>query len=181
MSRSSQAIAFGLLAGATVVVTLALWIRGQPGRDALRAEELVSEFHGAALAGDSGRAESAYEALKELGAAAVPPSVILLGDQDEQTRELATQLIQGLIEEVRERDPSASVPPEVTEAIGPLVATLTDAHAGVRGKAVSSLGWIGPPAASAIPAIEKMLTDPDGKVRERAERALHRIRTGALE
>ena len=59
--------------------------------------------------------------------------------------------------------------------------SLADENAQIRGKAISALGWIGPQAETALVPLAKLEGDADPKVRERVARAVHRIRTGALE
>jgi HEAT repeat protein len=53
--------------------------------------------------------------------------------------------------------------------------SLTNSQAGDRATVCTFLGRIGPPAATAIPALRKALQDSDAEVRRRAEVALSRI------
>jgi HEAT repeat protein len=63
------------------------------------------------------------------------------------------------------------------EAVTPLIRALEDDEDGhVRAMAARALGWLGPPAAAARPALERALrTDPHRKVQRHSRRALGRI------
>ena len=56
-----------------------------------------------------------------------------------------------------------------------LVNSLTNSEAGDRATVCSFLREVGPPASAAIPALRKLLQDPEPEVRRRAEVALSRI------
>ena len=60
-------------------------------------------------------------------------------------------------------------------AVPDLILVLTDKDTGVRRDAVRSLGDIGPAAKSALPAVEKLLTDSEEIVRDAAKTAKRRI------
>ena len=133
------------------------------------------------LEGQDAQAEECYERLKKMDSTAIPHARKLLRSERNEVRELGVNLLQGLLEEIRETDPEGSALREVLNAIPDLVASLSDDLASVRGKAASALGWIGMDAVDTLPDLEKLLDDEDSQVRERVERALHRIRTGEKE
>jgi hypothetical protein len=56
-----------------------------------------------------------------------------------------------------------------------LIDSLTNSQPGDRATVCTFLGQIGPPAAAAIPALRKVLQDPEPEVRRRAEVALNKI------
>jgi HEAT repeat protein len=51
----------------------------------------------------------------------------------------------------------------------------TDKDEGVREAAATSLGDLGAPARAAIPALKKLLADPDADVKEAVEEALEKL------
>ncbi len=146
-----------------------------------RSETLVDSFLSLALQGETEQAEECYDLLKEEGPRAVSPASKLLQHEDKKVRTLGAELLQELIEEIRERNGDGRMPREVLDTVPVLLASLNDETARVRGKAASALGWIGTEAAVALPALEQLLDDEDQGVRGRAERAVLRVRTGANE
>jgi HEAT repeat protein len=140
-----------------------------------RAEGLVAMIRTASLTGDNAAGEVAYERLKKVGPAAVPVASRLLRDQDPRARALGAELVQELVEEIRERNEDGYTPMEVRETVPLLIGVLEDEDEDVRSEAASALGWIGPDAVVAIRPLEQALKDPSKEVREKAARALRRI------
>lgn len=93
--------------------------------------------------------------------------------------------------EALEQDPDSMVKVYAAGALGriakrldlsipALVTALSDHHPAVRYKAADALGWIGPGAAPAVPALaQALLSDDELTTRVRAARALGRIGKGA--
>lgn len=68
------------------------------------AEGLVATIRTAMLTGDWARAEAVSERLKDVGPAAVPFASELLRDWDSRVRAAGGELVQELVEEIRERN-----------------------------------------------------------------------------
>jgi HEAT repeat protein len=62
------------------------------------------------------------------------------------------------------------------EIVANLVQALADESKDVRFWAINSIACIGPPATAALPALERMLRDPDEDVRSAAQRTLNELR-----
>ena len=60
-------------------------------------------------------------------------------------------------------------------AVPPLIKALKDKNFGIVGRAASTLGWIGPEASAAVPALTKVLTHDESEVRYSAAEALGKI------
>ena len=65
-------------------------------------------------------------------------------------------------------DPPASLVPSLSAALG-------DKSEDVRGLAAHLLGLVGPAAKDALPGMVKLLSDPDERVREVAQKAIKKI------
>jgi HEAT repeat protein len=63
-----------------------------------------------------------------------------------------------------------------TRAVEPLVALLADPLPDARADAAEALGIIGPPAAAALPALERLLSETSSHARENAKKAIAAIR-----
>lgn len=152
-----------------------------------QAKKLVTTLRTAVINNDFGEtAQTAFKQLQELGPVAVPVAARLLNDKNPQVRLGGADLVQELIEEIRERrrkeaTDDSPTPEEVLEVIPDLLQALKDEDDRVRRKAASALGWIGADANSAIPALRVTCEDENEKVRETAKRAVARIQTGVLE
>jgi anti-sigma factor RsiW len=68
---------------------------------------------------------------------------------------------------------------EPGSTVSELLQGLGHAHPDVRAASAEGLGLLGPAAASAIPALEALLQDPEPRVREAAAEALQRVRPAA--
>jgi HEAT repeat protein len=66
-------------------------------------------------------------------------------------------------------------------AVNPLISALTNANSTVRSAAAGALGYMGPQAEAAAPALVKSLRDEDDGVRARAALALGKIGVGSTE
>lgn len=185
MKPEDRKTAFGTLLMAVLVgILFVIVFFAVRGTGRYRAKGLVTTFRTAALDGDLEEAQSAYEQLKEVGPVAVPFAARLLGDESSQARALGADLVQELIEEIRERRrregrDDRPADPQVLQVLPDLVRALKDEDDRVRGKAASALGWIGPDAGSALRALEEASGDQVDTVRERAKRAIARIQTGS--
>jgi HEAT repeat protein len=63
-------------------------------------------------------------------------------------------------------------------AISALIGTLNDKYPDVRYEGIVALEKLGPSAKEALPALKKVQTDPDKKLRARATEAARRIQNG---
>ena len=152
-----------------------------------RVKELVTRIRTATVVNDIGeRVQIAFKQLQEHGPVAVPIAARLLYDKNPQARWAGAELVQELIEEIRERrrkegTDDRPAPREVLRVIPSLLRALKDEDHRVRSKAAAALGWIGPDASSALPALREACEDEAEKVRDRAKTAIGRIETGSLE
>lgn len=97
------------------------------------------------------------------GAAAVPALIPLMKDEEPTVREHAAEA-------------AGDIGPAAESAVPALLETLTDSFHKARRDAVRSLGQIGGDTArSAVPEIEKMLSDPEEIVRVAARKTLEQL------
>ncbi len=188
MKPEGTKTALGTLLMAMIVgILFAIVFFAVRGTERYRAKELVTIIRTAALDNDVGeKTQTAFKQLQDLGPVAVPVAARLLNDKNPQVRAGGADLVQELIEEIRERrrkegTDDRPAPREVLQVIPSLLHALKDEDHRVRYKAASALGWIGPDASSALPALREACEDEAEKVRERAKRAIGRIETGSLE
>ena len=111
------------------------------------------------------RAVKTLGGLKAAALSAVPALTLALGDPDGDVRRAAVAAL-------RQVDPAAKPSRELIQAI---TVDLKDPDDNLRLLAVRTLGKLGPAAASAIPAVEPLLNDPDRDVRRAAGEALIRM------
>ena len=188
MKPEGTKTALGTLLTAMIVgILFAIVFFAVRGTERYRAKELVTIIQTAALNNDFGeKTQTAFKQLQDLGPVAVPVAARLLNDKNPQVRAGGADLVQELIEEIRERrrkegTDDSPAPGEVLQIMPILVQSLKDSNNQVRYKAASALGWIGTDANSALPALRVTCEDENEKVRQTAKRAVARIQTGVLE
>ena len=181
-------VTFGaLLAAVAVGMVFVLSFVTLPQDGHSEAQDLVSQFRTAVLEGDHETGEAVYDELKDVGPAAVPVAARMLNDEILilEARAMGAALVQELIENARETAGEETwrekTPPAILKVMPQLIKAMDDTDPRVRGKAISSLGWIGPDAREALPKIQTAIQDSDAKVQARAQRAIARIETGSLE
>ena len=176
--HAAVAVAVGLLGGLVLLKMLAKPEDSAGDRAASHRstahDRLVSQFVEAAANGEHARVDTLYKRLKRIGADALPSAVHLLESESEDERIFGAELVQGIVEELRERGARMD-DVDILESIQPLTKALRDTSPHVRGKALSALGWIGTPAKRALPEIQVALEDADPGVRAKAERAAARV------
>jgi HEAT repeat protein len=105
---------------------------------------------------------------------AIPALIQGCQDSDEQVRAYCAHALVDIRDAVHRRVPAAL--PSLAMAVPTLITLLCDASISVRCLAVHALRTIGPTAASAAPALERLLDDPDTEVRECAASALYQFK-----
>jgi hypothetical protein len=111
-----------------------------------------------------------HDQFRRLGKKALPSLVELLKDRtDVEGQVMAAELLREI------KPPTDDVIVGLTKALGS--AAKTRSGCALRWVAARSLGEIGPPARSALPALARLLNDQDEDVREAATEAIRSIQT----
>jgi HEAT repeat protein len=126
--------------------------------------DAVAALAGGLADGDAGVRLVAAARLRQLGIIAAPASKKLaaaLGDNDARVSNAAAEALVNI----------------GATAVGPTTEQLSSNSLAARKLALACLAKIGKEAASAAPAIEKLLQDPDPQTRELAAKAFERIKS----
>ncbi|MBM4430230.1 MAG: NACHT domain-containing protein [Chloroflexi bacterium] len=168
----------------------AVWALGEI-RDPRVVEPLIHAARGGYMV-DAEARSTAKKALGEIGAPAVKPLILALGDPAKEVRQVAAEAlgeigapaVEPLIQALR--DPDERVRSGAVEALGrigepavkPLILALRYLGEGVRLWAVEAIGKIGKPA---VEPLIQVLHEPEPWVRSGATEALGRIGEPAVE
>jgi HEAT repeat protein len=90
--------------------------------------------------------QTVADALRRIGAAAVPDLIRSLNDNDPEMRWRAAEIL-------------GRMGPEAKEAVPDLIARIDDPELRVRKAAIRALGQIGPASSPAVPALIRVLRD----------------------
>lgn len=140
---------------------------GASAREAVPA--LVDAFAASGRGDGDARAplvrSSAADALRMIGAPAVPDLARALTHTDRAVRHKAAYALNGM-------------GPAAKEALPALIDALKDDYFGVRYQAAKALGGLGPAAAASVPALTEVLKDRNPFVRDAAAEALKKVGPG---
>ncbi|MFH1742362.1 MAG: M56 family metallopeptidase [bacterium] len=149
------------------VRTHALLALGEIG---LSEEDVTPGLTAAFQGSEWNERKMAAEALGRMGPkarAALPALIEALGDDQWMVRELAAKSLARMVGRMGE---------DVSIAVSPLIKAIEDKNWPVRLQAAVALGWMGPVAKEAVPALRKAQEDANKQVRDVAGVALQNIK-----